>query len=88
MKNNRLLPYETFVHAASGEPEAVGAVLQYYRRRFSKDTQGVGPGLPLAKAIIEAHNGTIEVQSELGVGTTFVVNFLIPNVGKIRYEGS
>jgi len=41
-------------------------VLQYYRRRFSKDTQGVGLGVPLAKAIIEAHNGTIEVQSELG----------------------
>lgn len=51
---------------------------RFYRSRFSKDTQGVGLGLPLAKAIIEAHNGTIEVQSELGVGTMFVVNFLIP----------
>lgn len=34
MRNNRLLPYETIVQAASGEPEAVGAVLQYYRRRI------------------------------------------------------
>jgi len=32
MRNNRLLPYETIVQAASGEPEAVGTVLQYYRR--------------------------------------------------------
>jgi len=51
---------------------------RFYRSRFSKDTQGVGLGLPLAKAIIEAHKGTIEVDSELGVGTTFIVNLLIP----------
>ncbi len=51
---------------------------RFYRSRFSKDTQGVGLGLPLAKAIIEAHNGTIEVHSELGAGTTFVINLLIP----------
>lgn len=51
---------------------------RFYRSRFSKDTQGVGLGLPLAKVVIEEHNGTIEVDSELGVGTTFVINFLIP----------
>lgn len=51
---------------------------RFYRSRFSKDTQGIGLGLPLAKAVIEAHNGTVEVSSELGVGTTFTVNFLIP----------
>ena len=34
LRNNRLLPYETIVQAASGEPEAVGTVLQYYRRRI------------------------------------------------------
>jgi len=51
---------------------------RFYRSRFSKDTQGIGLGLPLAKAIIEAHSGTIEVHSELRAGTTFVINFLIP----------
>ncbi|MDD2980028.1 MAG: HAMP domain-containing sensor histidine kinase [Hespellia sp.] len=50
---------------------------RFYRSRFSKDTQGIGLGLPLAKAIVEAHNGTIEVDSELGAGTTFTINFLI-----------
>lgn len=52
---------------------------RFYRSRFSKDTQGIGLGLPLAKAIIEAHNGTIEVDSKLGFGTTFVINFLVPS---------
>ena len=53
-------------------------IVRFYRSRFSKDTQGIGLGLPLAKAIIEAHNGTIEVDSELGRGTVFTVNFLNP----------
>ena len=51
---------------------------RFYRSRFSKDTQGIGLGLPLAKAIIEAHGGAIEEDSELGKGTVFTMNFLIP----------
>ncbi len=51
---------------------------RFYRSRFSQNTQGIGLGLPLAKAIIEAHNGTIEVHSEPGAGSVFVINLLIP----------
>ncbi len=51
---------------------------RFYRSRFSKDTQGIGLGLPLAKAIIEAHGGLIEVDSSLGMGTSFLMNFPIP----------
>ena len=50
---------------------------RFYRSRFSKDTQGIGLGLPLAKSIIEAHRGSIEVHSELMTGTTFIINFPI-----------
>jgi hypothetical protein len=39
MRNEKLLPYETIVQATSGEPEAVGVVLQYYSRRY-----GTPPG--------------------------------------------
>ena len=51
---------------------------RFYRSHFLQETQGIGLGLPLAKAIIEAHNGTIEVDSVLEGGTTFRINFLIP----------
>ena len=60
-------------------PEDIHYIFKrFYRSRFSKDTQGIGLDLPLAKAIIEAHGGAIEVDSELGRGTSFTINFLIP----------
>lgn len=47
----------------------------FYRvdRSRSKDTGGYGIGLSLAKRIIEAHGGSIEVSSELGEGTSVLV---------------
>lgn len=51
---------------------------RFYRSRFSQDTQGIGLGLPLAKAIVEAHNGTMEADSQPGMGAAFTMNFLIP----------
>ena len=49
---------------------------RFYRSRFSKDTQGIGLGLPLARAIIEAHDGNITVDSESGKGSVFNITFL------------
>ena len=34
---------------------------------------GVGLGLTITKAIIDAHGGDLDVESEVGVGTTFIV---------------
>lgn len=48
---------------------------RFYRSRFSQDTQGIGLGLPLAKAIVEIHGGTISVTSKLDAGTVFTLNF-------------
>lgn len=40
---------------------------------FSRKKQGLGIGLYLTKKIVEAHEGKIEVQSKVGLGTTFLI---------------
>lgn len=52
------------------EPHRLGRIFDAY---YSSRPGGSGLGLPTAKKIIEAHNGTITVDSELGKGTLFTI---------------
>lgn len=49
---------------------------RFYRSSASRDSSGIGLGLPLAKAIVEAHDGNITADSIAGRGSTFTVSFL------------
>lgn len=58
-------------------PEDIHHIFKrFYRSKHSLNTQGVGLGLPLAKAIIEGQGGLLSVQSECLQGTTFTLSFL------------
>lgn len=49
-------------------------IFQVFERAVSKDeVSGLGLGLYIARRIVEAHGGTIRVESEIGKGATFTV---------------
>jgi signal transduction histidine kinase len=50
--------------------ENLSKIFDYY---FTTKEKGMGLGLPLAHKIIQGHRGTIQVRSQAGRGTTFVV---------------
>lgn len=54
-------------------------VFERFSQADSSDTRsagGTGLGLSISKSIVECHGGTLEFESELGVGTTF--SFTVP----------
>ncbi len=42
---------------------------------MSRKTEGTGLGLPLSLSLVKLHDGTIDIDSEPGVGTTVTVRF-------------
>jgi signal transduction histidine kinase len=51
-----------------------------YRGDRSRTERGLGLGLSLVKAVVEAHGGEVRLQSDIGVGSTFEVR--LPRAGK------
>ncbi len=59
-------------------PESLNDVLSPFRQADSglnRRFDGIGLGLPLSKAMAELHGGTLELESEVGAGTTVTVTF-------------
>ncbi len=68
-------------------PEEVAVALKPFGQvdgAYARDHQGTGLGLPLAKSLVELHDGSLTVESTKGTGTTVVVT--LPK-GRLREKG-
>ena len=68
----------------SGEGMDETTAMHMFDAFYSNKDGGSGLGLPTARKVIEAHGARIDVQSEVGRGTKFTVEFPTPP----RIEGS
>lgn len=58
---------------------------RYFRGQHASqlDRKGSGLGLPMARAIVEAHGGKIEIMSQIDHGTTVIVELPILQISKM-----
>ena len=65
---------DTGIGMSPEEKELVFERLYRAPSAIRSQAQGAGLGLPIVRAIVDAHDGTVEVDSEVGVGTTVRVS--------------
>lgn len=65
------------------DPSKIDVIFERFKQLdfgITKKHQGSGLGLAITKTLVELMNGTIEVQSKVGEGTTFTVSLEFPKV--------
>jgi signal transduction histidine kinase len=78
------------------EDQGIGIAGEHLKRIFERffrvathdtvESQSGGLGLSIAQAIVEAHGGSIECQSELGVGSTFTVRLPFAATSQAQFQ--
>ena len=69
--------------ADTGKGIDVNQLNQIFSPYFTTKTEGTGLGLPFVLKTIENHGGTISVESEINIGTKFLISFP-PTIANIR----
>ncbi len=63
-------------------PEEASQIFERFYRIKGDESRGTGLGLNICREIIEAHGGTIRVESELGRGSRFIISLPAVSSGR------
>ena len=71
------------------EPENIAKALEPFTQvdsTLARKFEGTGLGLPITKALVELPDGTLEITSEVGVGTRVIIHFPAERVAKTEVD--
>ncbi len=85
LKSRKYIQYEVTDNGIGIETEYHKKVFEIFEKLHSREKYaGTGIGLSICKRIMEKHNGKIIIKSEVGTGTTFVLQF--PDIDKEKWK--
>jgi signal transduction histidine kinase len=61
------------------EAERAAIFEPYYRGEWTAEAPGVGLGLAISRALMRQMGGELELESEVGAGSTFVIRLPMPD---------
>jgi signal transduction histidine kinase len=67
-------------------PEHQALIFEEFRQAdesLSRRFGGTGLGLPISRHLVEMHGGTLELRSEIGVGSTFSFSMPVATAARI-----
>ena len=67
------------------EPDNISTALEPFSQvdsTLARKYEGTGLGLPITKALAKLHDGTLEIESEVGVGTRVIIHLPAERVAK------
>lgn len=89
--NVQIIVKDNGIGIPSDKLESIFGRFEQVKNKFEKERAGSGIGLSLVKSLVEKHNGTIHVKSEIGKGSEFIINFpdvLIENGDEYIYSNA
>jgi two-component system, cell cycle sensor histidine kinase PleC len=72
---------DTGIGIEASELPKLGRPFEQVENQFTKTRSGSGLGLAISKSLVELHDGTIEIDSEPGRGTTVIILIPTPETG-------
>ena len=81
---------DTGIGIPKSKLEVVTLPFEQVSSEFTRNHEGSGLGLAITKDLIELHGGTLDIDSEVGVGTivTVLLPDKVPEARHIQHEGS